>query len=336
VFAVLVKISILPKSFLLLLINNAMRITEIIEPKFQEQPVTAEPVRKRRFQDIQLKQFQGTVDQWRDRVRELVPSGANIVFTKDSSSSGATPDEKVWVDGRIAGRWSDKNGGTGTVPVPTSLLGSGAYAGVQQTQDPFTVRKKNTSAFDRSRPDAYMAYVHTIRKLMAQNPFFPRVYNIRVQKHNKLQRPSYDTERLYSYQDLDYETLAGLTLRYFPELEAAVSGSQNPHTTWAILTMDVEQLAKTIWNQLRARHFSKIPIADLTDLTKMQDMIPGFVEAMQQTFSDRDPQLIEALTVIVCVASANPNTYGLDMHTGNSMIRFTPAGPQLVFTDPLT
>jgi hypothetical protein len=314
-----------------------MKITEIIEPKYQEQPVTAKPVIRRNFRRFQARPFRGTEEQWRNRLQKLIPAEANILF---SEYPGRTATSKktviVWVDGESAAEWTDENGGTGTLPLPTSLLGSGVYAGVLQTDDPFTVRKKNSFAFDRSRPDAYMAYVHTIRKLMAQNPFFPRVYNVRVQKYKEQQRPSYDTERLYSYEDLDYETLAGMTLRYFPEKQSEVEVIRNPNTVWTILTEAVERLAKGIRNQLRSRQFQKTPIADLTDLTKMQDMIPGFVEAMQQTFSDRDPQLIEALTVIVCVASSNPNTYGLDMHTGNSMIRLTPAGPQLVFTDPLT
>jgi hypothetical protein len=59
---------------------------------------------------------------------------------------------------------------------------------------------------------------------------------------------------------------------------------------------------------------------------------------MQAKFTQFEPELIEALTIIASVAMIEPyNPKGsFDMHSANSMIRFTSVGPQLVFSDPLT
>jgi hypothetical protein len=133
-------------------------------------------------------------------------------------------------------------------------------------------------------------------------------------------------EKLYSHEKLDYETMAGLALKYFPEKESEIAATGSRDYVWAILTRSVEQLARDIYKE-----FQKMLAKP--DIQKTHNKISDFFQDMQQQFSNRDPQLIEALTLIVGLSVFK--NLELDMHTGNSMIRFTPAGPQLVFTDPL-
>jgi hypothetical protein len=328
VFAVVVKISILPKSFLLPLINNAMRITEIIQPEYEEQPVATELSGRRQFREFRKISFKGTEQEWRDRVLEIVPNGGNFYKLSDDTVNFFYDDRKI-------ADWSPRDGGKGTIPRPTPTIGRGAYAAVQQTDDPFVVRKKSAVSTLSDSPDAYMSYVNTIRQYMKQNPFFPRVYRVKVQTSGITQRPSYDTERLHPYTVLDHTVLTEMALRYFPELERELANTKNADTIWDILSKEVERTARDIGRYLRATQFRSLSISDITDLKKMQELIPEFVSKMQNQLPTFDPQLVEALTLIACVTATNPIRYNLDMHSGNSMIRLTSAGPQLVFTDPI-
>jgi hypothetical protein len=311
-----------------------MLITEIIQTDYEDNPVKRLPKSNRRKQYRQVP-FRGSKNDWIQAVTDIEPEGQYIKKT-DGSIIYANPYERI-------GEWNpdpqNPRIGTGFISkADDSILGQGLHSVVSKTDDPFTVRKQSRYANDEYRKDAYASYINTIRNLIGQNPYFPRVYKVTTKRTPKKSMSDYDMESLHKWDNLDIESLSSLVLRYFPALESDVDKlRQLPKDAneyiWALLTDRMSRLARTILNRIR----NKLEYTD-GDLSLIQQSIPSLVQDMQAKFPQFEPELIEALTIIASVAMIDPdNPIGsFDMHSANSMIRFTSVGPQLVFSDPLS
>ena len=313
-----------------------MYITEIIQTDYEDNPVKRLPKSNRRKQYRRVP-FRGSKDDWMRAVFVLDPEGQYIQKT-DGSMFYINGYERI-------GEWNpdpqNRRIGTGFISkTDDSVLGQGLHSVVSKTDDPFTVRKqsrysKSDEEYDK---DAYASYINTIRNLIGQNPYFPRVYRVKTTRSPRKSMSDYDIETLHQWDNLDIESLSSLVLRYFPALESKVKQiRQYPKNAeayiWALLTDKMSGLAGTILGRIRR----KLEKAD-GDLSLIQQSIPSLVQDMQAKFPQFEPELIEALTIIASVAMIEPdNPKGsFDMHSANSMIRFTNVGPQLVFSDPLT
>jgi hypothetical protein len=313
-----------------------MLITEIIQTDYEDNPVKRLPKSNRRKQYRQVP-FRGSKNDWMRAVFDIDPMGQYYNPT-DGSWFYVSDFERI-------GEWTpDPNNrriGTGFISrVDDRVLGQGLHSVVSKTDDPFTVRKQSrySNASDQFDKDAYASYINTIRNLIGQNPYFPRVYRVKTTRSPRKSISDYDIETLHAWNNLDIESLSSLVLRYFPALESNVKQiRQLPKDAeaylWALLTDKMQGLARTILSRIRG----KLEKAD-GDLSLIQQSIPGLVQDMQAKFTQFEPELIEALTIIASVAMIEPyNPKGsFDMHSANSMIRFTSVGPQLVFSDPLT
>lgn len=180
--------------------------------------------------------------------------------------------------------------------------GGGAYGrAIPDTKDPHMYRKElyGPSNLDK---DAYYQYIKAASPYMGENPYFPRVYVIKLEKDtNGLIRPMYKMEKLYPGAILN-RSARGRAL-----IQSIVDRSFGPN----IVTSGSEARWETVTNLL-------------------EDMMRFNLES----YPDADPALIEAISLIKKLYTSDSD-FDYDMHEGNAMYRLTSTGPQLVITDPL-
>lgn len=172
----------------------------------------------------------------------------------------------------------------------------GAYGmATPDPNDPFMYRKKLRQPSILNN-DAYYQYIKACMPYMDSNPFFPKVYNVKIKKDPKgLTKPMYDMEKLIPMEDA-YAEIG------YDELDEIFRNKYLIHP--------------------ESEHRSMIRI--INSATSQND-----------TSDIKDEHLIQAINLIRKVYESNPKIFDLDMHSGNFMVRNTSTGPQLVITDPI-
>lgn len=206
----------------------------------------------------------------------------------------------------------------------TDELGTGAFATAFSTRtEPGTVRKiVKPQLEDTFERDAYFKYVQLLTKheRFLKNPYFPKIYDIQVKTYEKNGGTYYtyavDMERLDHWSSLSEE-------------EALMLGKRMFH--------DYERLAK--------QHFKNnkgMPDQQRVSLLEFIrfDIFKGYgvrdFETHSTVFKDSDlKKAIMLIQSLENVFKGADKTLFFDIHAGNIMVRRTPGGPQLVFTDPV-
>lgn len=178
--------------------------------------------------------------------------------------------------------------------------------------------------------DAKLNYILAIRKLIDDNPYFPRTYLVNLRRDSTgLVKPEYKQEKLVSPNKIielaakegesektlvSAEAIMDMGERLFPELEEPyrrlrdfIEGTREKGDYY-----DSLDATSRAWNVL-------------TD--KILDLLRGGVDST-------DPRLNEVREVVMRLKLKNTN-FDVDMHDDNIMLRMTNKGPQLVITDPL-
>lgn len=178
---------------------------------------------------------------------------------------------------------------------------SGAYAyGSVNKKDPHIFNKK-TYIPTNLDSDGYYQYVRAIEKHIGSNPYFPRIYVIKLQKDPKGNIiPNYDIETLSNGDDFSFDSILSMAKRMYKDFPT-MSEEQD-----GIIGIR-RKLARYMLENVRKNDFSAI----------------------------RDNNLKGALMLIASVINKNDNLE-CDLHKDNIMFRGTPNGPQLVITDPIS
>lgn len=184
-------------------------------------------------------------------------------------------------------------------------IGSGYFATAHSHKDePGTVRKVVKGTIDGLKHDAYFKYLIMLAKKgrMEENPYFPKVYNIELYR-TRTGRFVYavDMERLHHLDSTSPEDLTALKKRMF------------------------HSAADTFQQRLRIKE--QTPRNQIIFL--INDVLVG---RLPETLI-KDSYLrhaIKLLKQMVTTKGTEP-----DIHDENIMLRKSPFGSQLVFSDPL-
>lgn len=176
---------------------------------------------------------------------------------------------------------------------------SGAYAiGSQDKKDPHMYNKKHFLPSNLEN-DGYYQYVKAIQPYMAENPYFPRVYVVKLTKDSKGNiLPEYKMEKLSPANEFSFSSILAMAKKMFKEFPDIPSG-YNSHYIMSVIS-------RNLLSATSIRDFSNIA----------------------------DDNLKSALLLIDKIIESN-DMINLDLHANNIMIRGTQIGPQLVITDPL-
>lgn len=191
----------------------------------------------------------------------------------------------------------------------------GAYSRVKQGSDPHTI-KKSTRTSASSDIDGYWRYVdYIIKYKLWENPHFPRIYNIKSIKdsEDKIMRRG-EMEKLIPLNDLRLDEIKQLYQKTFntrlPNLEKDMQGKSR--------------------EEVKIKYIRKLASSVSFALTR-----PNTVE---------DESFKKAVRILKMIKRKERNTKSKDkirpagfihdLNDGNIMIRRTPYGSQIVFTDP--
>lgn len=193
-----------------------------------------------------------------------------------------------------------------TVPPYGERGGNGYYASVDvDANTPMDAKKTYHEPTARVEGDAYYMYIKTITNsgLAQSNPYFPRVYKVEVERDSAgRKKPSFEMETLMNAREFDSEALYNMGKKMFNKFDDMLPygrDSHSAHINYAIVNA-------------------------------MKYVI------MNDSYSDvKDKKLIQALRVISDIVDESIDSFHLDLHAGNIMLRGTKNGPQVVLTDPI-
>jgi len=177
-------------------------------------------------------------------------------------------------------------------------IGHGHFSVVTLDDDPHFVNKRSFRVVDpKDTHDAYWGYVYyIIKNKLWQNPYFPRIYDVKriVDKDGKMHFTA-KMEKLHPFNPNDIEGTVLPLVRRMLTKEARLE-------------------------------FGNITGQDL--LTLIESAVAGddYLKYI------KDDQLIDAIKKLQYYRNKHPTL--IDIWSDNVMIRKSPYGPQLVFTDP--
>jgi len=244
------------------------------------------------------------------------------------------------VDRAIGGIEGSKN---------AQYLGHGTYGSAHAHRNrPNSVIK--TGAVQDAERDGYLRYIRTIGKLADSNPYFPRVYSIKIMKndHENAQGiPSKDMyvaeiERLEKCEKMPAETMLAIGDRAFfdfeqtfnAELRYALShrqgkGSPTGRRSKFEPKYDHIPQGRLINSVTNSRNESLLLITTISE--QLQQAVKGDMTNV------KDPLLKYALMAIKKLSRSNDSTIRnyYDFKNNNLMCRVGPTGGQLVLIDPI-
>jgi len=180
-------------------------------------------------------------------------------------------------------------------------IGHGYFSSVApDDDDPHFVNKRSVRVVNRKGThDAYWGYVYyIIKNKLYENPYFPRIYDVKriVDKDGKMHFTA-KMEKLHPFNPNDIEGTVLPLVRRMLTKEARSD----------FLEITAQGLLTTIKLAIESNNYLKF---------------------------FKDEQLIDAIKKLQDYM--NKYWAELDLHQNNVMIRRTPYGPQLVFTDPFS
>jgi hypothetical protein len=198
----------------------------------------------------------------------------------------------------------------------------GAFSWVEDDEtDPFLVNKKHF--IDSENPesrDGFYVYLNKIKDKMAENPFFPRVYELR--KHHQQDAESYSRinskiEKLFPLKDLSIPLQDAMvkSLLDMPKLLEEV----DKHKSGKMFYEYVKRYEK---------HYGQYYSENMIYFLIYLRIIDGLHISPSKVIKNKE--LEDALNLILS------SKRSVDLHDDNVMFRRTPYGPQLVLSDPLS
>lgn len=179
--------------------------------------------------------------------------------------------------------------------------------------DPFMVRKTNFDPVkDLEQRDGYFHYINELKKskLAEQNPYFPRVYDVKVYKDSQGKaRYKADIEKLIHASELSSEELMHVGKKMFNDFDRGLTrmSGDTDNSIVQALSVGKEKILHTI-NMLLDDSFYSLSYI-------------------------KDPTLEEAVAFLKKLHKQNPKIE-FDLKSDNFMFRRGRNGPQLVITDP--
>lgn len=193
------------------------------------------------------------------------------------------------------------------------VLGAGAFGSAIQNQSSPTVMKvsRGTNNLDN---DGYYQYVSRLGKhdAMASNPYFPKIYKIKVFANSGEQPADNQHKRMKYFYFVEMERLDPLSksseeeILYFYE---KIAGRRPSERAIAQLHRDKNLFVNDYLNEV---------------IGHLAQRVPANVD---------DPLMRQALLFIKNIIRDGHGRF--DLHYGNIMVRRTSVGPQLVFSDPM-
>lgn len=204
-------------------------------------------------------------------------------------------------------------------PPSDNELGRGLYSVVKHDpSDNHMVVKSEKGAYASEFMDrnAYYAWVKTIAPYMKSNPYLPRVYVVDDRTDARgSKNPRYKMEKLYSPTELSMDALLGMAEKMQGDGAVDEDAALNVYNTYYHGEFETEEIAFEkfkLW-------FWKEHVVNLDFLHQARK---------------HDDNLQQAFDLVKSLVSTSDH-FTTDMHSGNFMVRLTPYGPQLVFTDPI-
>jgi hypothetical protein len=203
-------------------------------------------------------------------------------------------------------------------------LGKGLYSRVRtDPHDPHMAIKSEKGAYDVFKMDynAYYAWVKAISPYMKSNPYLPRVYVIDDRTDaSGSKNPRYKMEKLYSPDEVNLKVLLALAEKLYDEQTMR----------------DIRIEAKQVYDQYYDGQYGTDEIAkNKFKLYFWREYIANSYKLWELGDESDDENLKQALAIVKSLITGPDAQHSEDMHDGNFMIRITPHGPQLVFTDPI-
>jgi len=188
---------------------------------------------------------------------------------------------------------------------------TGSYAYGSTTKDPHIFTKKSYYPSDLDY-DAYYKYIETAMAFMKSNPYFPRVYNVKLitDKNGRI-KTSYNIETLKGPEEFSPESILAMGKRMIKELKAEIEDIKN---RYGRIEFDDIYLSKWIFDEIVNEIYGAVRMRDFDNI--------------------KDKKLIDAIQLIRDVIDSG-NHFADDISTNNVMLRGTSQGPQLVLADPI-
>jgi hypothetical protein len=176
-------------------------------------------------------------------------------------------------------------------------IGDGIEAvAFKHRSDPALIVKVERKPTDPAT-NAYYQYVRAIQPLMSNNPYLPRIYVADSFKTEKGVRFAYTMERLYDAYKAVSHIHPDLFKSFANRLFVNPPDTESSRSIYGGWTNVIREINHVV----RQGDYSNI----------------------------RDRKLVQACQLI------NQLKQGIDLHSGNLMIRYTGVGPQIVITDPV-
>lgn len=195
-------------------------------------------------------------------------------------------------------------------------LGRGMFASVyERPSRPGTVVK--LARVNDKNKDGYYSYINKVAKAAESNPFLPRIYSAKFIEDKRNEGQGYfavEMEKLHPLSSMDDNMLIAIGNNIWPKFE------QHVQLLLKMFRGEVDDDGRLITPHEHIQHALADIINDLIHGINIPDV--------------NNRKLNQALDYINQILAADPKLFG-DVHHENVMVRLTPAGPQLVITDPI-
>lgn len=192
-----------------------------------------------------------------------------------------------------------------------SNVGGGTYGKVYELPgDSMNVTKVARHPHDDPSKDGYFGYIKRLVQL--ENPYFPQVDELQLLKSRDDGTPFYKVriEKLEQLATLEAEQVHAIVNRIFGR---ALSDEE--------------------YTQFVHQHVPPARRGKEANSEALASFLESCVENTRISATVKDPELIKAIQILRLF---HKHGYILDIHNENIMLRRTPYGGQVVFTDPFT
>jgi len=220
-----------------------------------------------------------------------------------------------------------------------NTLGTGSFGKALQRDDDRGSVFKTATGKTKLDKDGYFRYMNAIiqSSIASSNPYIPRFFNVRAYdlKDSTENLGTYiaEMETLHKFDSLNIEELLYVGDKAFFEFENIVNRK--------------ERFNRGLSSGRASKKYHK----SNSSLTRQKTSFPrgknimedALIHLLEYAFigtnsltNVKDPLLKQAIMFIKKInIQMNKKIQIFDIHEGNIMVRRTPAGPQLVITDPL-
>lgn len=222
----------------------------------------------------------------------------------------------------------------------TRQLGHGIYASTKDhPTDPHMVKKHTT--YPIKKYDGYDTFVlYIIEHKLMDNPFFPKIYNIKNITDRHGQRiVSYTIEKLKNYNDnqITKEHILSIFENLF---------NIDENEVYKKIDYDKRESYKH-YSLFFDKHYKNVSsyekhniITDYMDKELKKELVKFLANVVYEVYNNErttpNKLLSSALKTINDIVKDNiSNNMIYDLHSGNILFRLSPTGIQMVFNDPI-